>query len=136
MPEDFFLRTLRRHSSVRQHDEFLANAVGLFEIVAYEQRRSAVARQRFAKLALESAAQMRVKRGERFVQQQCGRLDGQRAGERHALLLAAGKRRRVSFREAIEMRGGKLFRDATIFFPLRQAPQSECDIFRHGQMRE
>src|ERR1700745_3887025 len=44
MAEDFFLRTLCRHAPVRQHDEFFANAVGLFEIVAPEQGRSAVAR--------------------------------------------------------------------------------------------
>src|SRR6202049_3819553 len=53
MAEDFFLRTLRSHASVRQHNEFFANAVRLFEIMAHEQCRSAVARQRFAELALE-----------------------------------------------------------------------------------
>ena len=117
MAEDFFLRTLRRHVSIRQHDEFFANAVGLFEIVAHEQGRSAVALQHFAKLALEGAAQVRVQRGQRFVEQQRGGLDGQRASERHALLFAAGKRRRITVREAVQMRGGKLFCDAPI--PLR-----------------
>src|SRR5260221_10296070 len=111
MAEDFFLRACRRHAPVRQHNELFANAVGFFEIVAHEQCRSAVACQRFAELALERAAQMRVQRGEWFVEQQRGRLDSESARERDALLFTTGKSRRVAFGEAIEMRGGKLFRD-------------------------
>ena len=136
MAEDFFLRALRRHASLREHNEFFANAVRLFEIVAHEQGRPAVACQCFAQLALESAAQMGIERGEWFVEQQRGRLDGKRARQRDALLLAAGKGCRVAFREAIEMRGGNLFRHAPVFRCLRKTPQSERDIFRHGQMRE
>src|SRR5580700_10546879 len=45
MAEDFFLRPLRRHAPVCQHNKFFANAVRLFEIVAHEQRRSAVVSQ-------------------------------------------------------------------------------------------
>ena len=55
MAEDLFLRALRRHAPICQHNEFFANAVRLFEIVAHEQCRSAVVSERFAELALESA---------------------------------------------------------------------------------
>src|ERR1700681_4475008 len=58
MAEDFFLRTLRRHASVRQHNEFFANTIRLFKIVAHEQCRSGVTRQRFAQLALQGATEM------------------------------------------------------------------------------
>ena len=58
---------------------------------------------------------MRVQRGQGFVEQQRGGLDGQRASERYALLLAAGKRRRIAFREAVEVRGGKLFCDCLLY---------------------
>jgi len=40
-------------------------------------------------------ADLRVERAERLVEQQHARLDGQRAGERHALALAAAQLRRV-----------------------------------------
>src|ERR1700691_3623410 len=69
MAKDFFLWPLRRNLSMYQHHKLFANAISLFEIVAHEQGRPAVARQGFAKLALQRAAQMRVERGERLVQQ-------------------------------------------------------------------
>jgi len=130
------LLLLRRHVPICQHDEFFANAVRLFEIVAHEQCRSAVASERFAELALESAAQMRVQRGKWLVEQQRGRLDGASARERDALLFAAGKRCGVAASQTVEMRGGKLFRDAPISICVGKAPQSERDIFRHGQVRD
>ena len=89
MAKNFFFRALRHHAPLRQHHKFSANAVGLFEIVADEERRSAVARQRLAKLAFERAAQVRIQRGKWLIEQQRGGLDGQGPRQRHALLLAA-----------------------------------------------
>ena len=52
-------------------------------------------------------AQVGIEVGERLVEQQRVRLDDQRAGERDALLLAAGKLRRIALGERAEPRGGE-----------------------------
>ena len=136
MAKDFFLRTLRGHASLSQHDEFFADAVRLFEIVAHEQRRSAVARQRFAKLALERAAQMRVQRGKWLVEQAArparwpARARARRVAARRpkALQGSAPQGHRDARRQAVRRRG-----DSSL---IREMPQPERDIFRHGQMRK
>ena len=74
--EYFFLRTSRRHTSLREHYEFPANAVGLFEIMAHEERRSLIRLQSFAELPFERAAQMRVERGKWFIEEQRRRFHG------------------------------------------------------------
>src|SRR5882762_9064900 len=76
LAEDFFLRTSRRHTSSCEHNEFPADAVGLFEIMAYEERRSLIRLQRFAELPFERAAQMRVERGKWFIEEQRRRFHG------------------------------------------------------------
>ena len=48
----------------------------------------------------DAGPQVRVERGERLVEQHHGRLDGQRPGQRHPLLLAAGQLVRVALAEA------------------------------------
>ena len=50
-------------------------------------------------------AQVGIEIGERLVEQQRLRLDDQRAGERDALLLAAGKLARIALGERGKMRG-------------------------------
>ena len=65
----------------------------------------------FAKLPFECATQVRIERGKRFVEQQCRRLNGQRARQGHALLFPARQRRGIPVRQAVQMRGGKLLRD-------------------------
>ena len=52
--------------------------------------------------AAQLLAHPRVERAERLVEQQHLRLDGQRAGERHALALAARELRRVALAEVAE----------------------------------
>ena len=42
-------------------------------------------------LDLERAAQLRIKRAERFIEQEHGRVEHERAGQRDPLLLAAGQ---------------------------------------------
>ena len=44
-----------------------------------------------------------VERAERLVEEQHLRLDGERAGERHPLPLAAGELRRVALGQAVEL---------------------------------
>jgi hypothetical protein len=54
-----------------------------------------------------SRAQRRVEVGERLVEQQHARLDDERAGERHALLLAARQRLHGARPRAVEPHAGE-----------------------------
>ena len=56
-----------------------------------------------AQPAAELAPDLGVERAERLVEEEHARLDGERAGERHALPLAAGELRRVALLEAGEL---------------------------------
>ena len=67
-------------------------------------------------------ADARVERAERLVEQQHLRLDGERAGERHALPLAAGELRRVAVGEAVELHELEQLVDAR----LRSPPSAAC----------
>ena len=53
----------------------------------------------------DAGPQVRVERGERLVKQHDGRLDGQRAGQRDPLLLAAGQLVRVPLAEPAQADG-------------------------------
>ena len=54
-------------------------------------------------LHLHLLAQLLVQRAQRFVHQHQLRLEHQRAGERHALLLATGKLRRIAVAKALQL---------------------------------
>jgi len=56
-----------------------------------------------AQPAAQVAPYLGVERAERLVEQQHARLDGQRAGQRHALALAARELRRRALAEAAEL---------------------------------
>ena len=56
-----------------------------------------------AQPAAQLRAHLGVERAERLVEQQDARLDGERAGERHALALAAGELGRIALLEAGEL---------------------------------
>ena len=86
-----------------QHQQLLAEAVGFFDVVRDEQRGAAIRGECFLKLRFHLAAQMRVERGERLIEQQRFGLDRKRARQRHALLLAAGKLARIAGFEAVSM---------------------------------
>ena len=55
-----------------------------------------------AQPAPQVLADLGVERAERLVEQQHLRVDGERAGQRHPLALAAGELRRVAVLEAVE----------------------------------
>ena len=82
----------------------------------------------------DAGPQVRVERGKRLVEQHDLRPDGQRPGQRHPLLLAAGKLMRVAPGQAgqpdrVEKLGGA--RPATI-----PAGQPEPDVRLDGEVRE
>ena len=56
-----------------------------------------------AQPAAQLLAHLGVERAERLVEQQHPRLDRERAGERHALALAAGELGRIALVEAVEL---------------------------------
>ena len=74
------------------HRDAVAHDQGLVLIVGDEDRRDAEFAQQVAQLDLHRLAQLAVERAERLVEQQQRRLDDDRARDRDALLLPAGKR--------------------------------------------
>src|SRR6266446_6257831 len=75
----------------------------LLLIVGHEQGGYGKALLERADLVAHVGAQMGVEIGERLVEQKYRRLDHERAGERHALLLASRKLRRIALTEAAEL---------------------------------
>ena len=80
-----WMRAVVHHDDLVGHDERLALVVGDVDRGDAELALDA------AELELHLLAQLAVERGERLVEQQEVRLEHQRPGDRHALLLAAGE---------------------------------------------
>ena len=96
----------------------------------------------FSQPAAQIAAHLRVERAERFIQQQHTRLDRQRARQRHALALAAGKLRRKARLQSFQLHQRQQFADP--FADARIGPaflaaantQAEGDVLAHVHMPE
>ena len=115
------------------HPDAVAEQRGLLEVVRDEQRGHARLVQHRRQLATGRRARAGVERRQRLVEQQRGGLDGERAGERHALALAARQRARprlgaVGEPEALEQRQR----------PLAPVPprQAVADVLPRAQVRE
>ena len=83
-------------------------------------------------------ADLRVQRAERLVQQQHARLDRERAGERHALALAAGELVRVAVLVAGEPDDAEQLADLLSDLRLGQLAHGEAerDVVAHGHVLE
>ena len=83
-------------------------------------------------------ADLGVERAERLVEQQHARLDRQRAGERHALALAAGELRRVARRGSRQADEPQQLVDPRVDLGLRALAdrQAEGDVVAHGHVLE
>jgi hypothetical protein len=83
-------------------------------------------------------AHLRVERPERLVEQQHARLDRERAGERHALALAAGELRGVAVGVALEPDDGEQLAHAVGDLRLRALAdrQPEADVVAHRHVLE
>ena len=95
-----------------------------------------------AQPAAELAADLRVERAERLVEQQDARLDGERAGERHALPLAAGELTGKALLQAGELHEVEEVQHALADFRLGRAAaagphrQAEGDVVEHRHVAE
>ena len=85
------------------HGDAVGEGECLALVVGDQDRRGLQPAQQQGEFELHRLAQVAVQRAERLVQQQHGRLDGERAGDGDALALAAAELRRVALFEAVEL---------------------------------
>ncbi|MCY1441658.1 hypothetical protein D9M71_579810 [compost metagenome] len=112
----------------------IADGKGLFLIVSDQDRAGATAFENVAHFMAQAPAQLHIKVGERFVEQQQLRLGCQRAGQGHTLLLAAGKLVGVAFAQAAELDQLEHLFDHLAL--LRVLADTEGNVLGHGQVRE
>ena len=86
--------------------------------------------------AAQPLACRRIERGERLVEQQQFRLSHHGAGERHALLFAAGKFLRPPRGQPGDAQPVQRLGHARFSFRRGQAMQAVADVFRDGQVRK
>ncbi len=104
----------------------------------HHQRGNAEPLLQLAHLDLHVLAQLLVERAKRFVEQQHGRLDHQRAGERNTLLLPAGQLMRIARAERLQPHHCEGGFGLLQRLGLRNFPhlQSERDVVRDVEMRK
>ena len=105
--------------------------------MAHVQDSAVVSVEQAHQVLLQHALQVRVERAERLVQHEDARPRRQHAGERHALLLAAGELRRVALvealqAEALELRG----HDGIAHAARHGALDARAHVLGHGEVRE
>ena len=114
--------------AVDDHADLLGERGGVFEVVRDEDRRQRELVQQLLQLRAHRSFRVGVEGGERFVEQDHAGPARERAGERDALALATGERRRPSVREV---------RDAESFEVLVGALLAGVgDVLADGQVRE
>mmetsp|Transcript_1026 Transcript_1026/g.2612 ORF Transcript_1026/g.2612 Transcript_1026/m.2612 type:complete len:216 (+) Transcript_1026:400-1047(+) len=107
--------------------------------MADDQRRDAQACTQLAQLRAQLAAQRDMQRREGLVQQQHLGLAGQRPGQGHALLLAAGQRGRPAVGQRLEAEAVDQRVDPCGVVGLQPAPpagQPEGNVLPHAEVRE
>ena len=107
-------------------------------VVRHEHCRDGEAALKCGDLRAHVLPQLEVEVAERLVEQQDRRPDDQRACERHALALAAGKLERPPPAQAGELDEVERLLDAGVDLPPIDPPhpQTEGDVLRHGHVRE
>ena len=120
------------------HPDAVAHRQGFFLVMGDEDEGDSGFKLQALQLDLHFLAQLQVQCRQRLVQQQHLGLRGQRAGQCHALLLAAGQLTGLAVRHRSQLHQRQhlgsdrrdLGRRAALHF------QPETDVLRHGQMRE
>ena len=124
------------HAPAIDDSHAVAELRGLGEVMGHEQRGRLALAQHAAELAGRRGPRARVQRRQRLVEQQDLRPSGQRAGDRHALALAAAERVRARVGalrqpEALEQRDGTRAPLATCGRP-RSGYATFCQALRCG----
>ena len=138
-PDDQLLRRADLHDLAVAHD---GDAVGepdrLVEIVGDEDDGLLQKVLQTQELVLHLAADQRVERGERLVEEPELRADGERAGDAHALLLAAGKLLRQILLAPAEPDELDHLARALLALVARDALdlEREGDVAEHREMRQ
>ena len=121
---------------VVQHGDPIGHGEGFVVVVRDEHSRRAGEPEDFLHLLPHLTPHVGIQVAERLVQEQYDGFGGERAGERHPLLLAAGELVRVAVLEARESNEVQRLSDHVHGSRLLQAPQPEGDVLRHGEVRE
>ncbi len=90
-----------------QYGDSIAHAHRLRLIVGYENGSDAQRVRKLRQFVPHFLAEQRVERGQRFIKQNADRLHRDGAGERHALLLTAGKLMRIALFKILQMHGAQ-----------------------------
>jgi hypothetical protein len=122
--------------TVAQHADFVGDRERLLLVVRDQQRRRAVALQDRAQLRAEPLAQLDVEARERLVEQQQPRIRRERAGERDALLLAAGQLVRPALLQAASPTSAISSRARARRSAARPVREAERDVAEHVEVRE
>ncbi len=130
------LRAPHQDPAPFDHQQLLAEAVGLLQVVGHQQGRHPAALQQLAQLLLQLAAQVGVLGGEGLIQQQQLRLDRQGPHQGDALLLPARELPRISVR--FLQQAHPLQQPGHPPAPLRrrQLGQAEAHVLGHRAMGE
>ena len=119
------------------HDDQVGRRHGFGLVVRHVDGRVAVFVVQPADLETHLLAEVGVEVRERLVEEQDLGLDDERAGQRHALLLAAGQLARVAARERRELGDRQDALDPALHILARQVAQAQAvgDVLEHGHVR-
>ena len=126
------------HAALVDDHDLLGDLQRLLLVVRDEDRRHVDLVVEAAQPRAQLLADAGVERAERLVEQQHLRLDGQRAGERHPLALAAGELARVALAEVAEADEVQQLLHAGLDLVLRALldGQAEADVVGHRHVLE
>src|SRR3954447_12727452 len=135
---DLLWRAELANSPLRHYRQPIGKAQRLALIVGDEDGGDPQLALDFPQLHLHRRAQVLVERRKRLVEQQYGRIDHERAGQRHALLLSAGELARLATRQASELAQTQHLGDPTVDLRLRNMARLEAirDVALDGHVRE
>nr|WP_052292524.1 hypothetical protein [Laribacter hongkongensis] len=135
---EFFRRAVLQHAAVVEQGHAVGHGQGFFLVMGDQQGGGAELLLQGADLVAQLAADGGIQRRQRFIQQQGLRAEGQRPGQCHSLLLAAGH----LARQAVDVRRQadqlQHFQRGLASCRLGHAAhlQAVGDVFGHGQVRE
>src|ERR1700735_650015 len=102
--KDFLFGSECSHSSAREDQQLLTQAVRFLDVVRHQKCRTAIGRECFLKLRLHLTSQMCVEGRERLIEQKRLRVDCECARQRRPLLLATGQCPRVAASQSFKDR--------------------------------